>query len=219
LTKVQSCSILICFLWAGDTLCISLVHRLASATVSTFWMQAGPRVSEGTMSDIKNGTVKFYNGAPDKRYGFIEPEGGGRDIFFHLHDYGAPDNSDRMTSRTPMKGDKLAFKVVDAEKGSKATPWAFADEMPVTINGTDLQIELTDIPFACKVRANDVVVAVSNRCFGWTHNGVGWTEVIHRPSDDSLHRVHCYDNEDGGSHPTYYNQSGDLPPNVVITGL
>jgi CspA family cold shock protein len=57
----------------------------------------------------QNGTVKFFNQA--KGYGFIAPEGGGKDVFVHItavQHSGIPELKDGM---------KLSFEVQADKKG------------------------------------------------------------------------------------------------------
>jgi len=58
------------------------------------------------------GTVKFFNAT--KGFGFITPEGGGKDVFVHataLEDAGM---------RTLSEGDRVSFDVQQDAKGAKA---------------------------------------------------------------------------------------------------
>lgn len=58
------------------------------------------------------GTVKWFNDA--KGFGFIEPEGGGEDIFAHF-------SAIQMDGfRTLKQGSKVSFEVVDGPKGKLA---------------------------------------------------------------------------------------------------
>ena len=57
----------------------------------------------------QNGTVKFFNQA--KGYGFISPEGGGKDVFVHItavQRSGIPELADNM---------KISFEVQPDKKG------------------------------------------------------------------------------------------------------
>jgi len=57
----------------------------------------------------QNGTVKFFNQA--KGYGFISPEGGGKDVFVHItavQRSGIPELNE---------GQKISFEVQDDKKG------------------------------------------------------------------------------------------------------
>ena len=58
------------------------------------------------------GTVKFFNTA--KGFGFIAPEGGGKDVFVHASALEAA----RMTSLN--EGDRVSFDTQPDAKGSKA---------------------------------------------------------------------------------------------------
>jgi CspA family cold shock protein len=58
------------------------------------------------------GTVKFYNSA--KGFGFIAPEGGGKDVFVHATALEA------AGMRSLNEGDKVTFDVQPDPKGSKA---------------------------------------------------------------------------------------------------
>jgi CspA family cold shock protein len=58
------------------------------------------------------GTVKFFNTA--KGYGFISPEGGGKDVFVHATAVEA------AGMRTLNEGQKVAFDVQPDARGAKA---------------------------------------------------------------------------------------------------
>mgnify|MGYP001617998884 CR=1 FL=1 len=58
------------------------------------------------------GKVKWFNEA--KGFGFIEPEGGGKDIFVH---YSAIQDKGFKTLR---EGQEVAFEVTDGPKGPQA---------------------------------------------------------------------------------------------------
>lgn len=58
------------------------------------------------------GTVKFFNGA--KGFGFISPEGGGKDVFVHASAVEA------AGMRTLNEGQKLNFDIQPDPRGSKA---------------------------------------------------------------------------------------------------
>lgn len=66
------------------------------------------------MSECQNGTVKFFN--DQKGFGFIAPEGGGKDIFVH---------ATALARSTPQietlaEGDRVSFEIEDGTKGPRA---------------------------------------------------------------------------------------------------
>ncbi len=61
---------------------------------------------------MTTGTVKFFNSA--KGFGFISPDGGGKDVFVHASAVEA------AGMRALNEGDKLSFDVQPDPKGSKA---------------------------------------------------------------------------------------------------
>ena len=58
------------------------------------------------------GTVKFFNSA--KGFGFISPEGGGKDVFVHISAVEA------AGMRTLNEGQKVNFDIQPDARGSKA---------------------------------------------------------------------------------------------------
>jgi cold shock protein len=64
------------------------------------------------MAEKRRGTVKFFN--DQKGFGFIVPEGGGRDIFVHH-------SGIQMEGfRTLDEGDLVEFEAVERPKGLQA---------------------------------------------------------------------------------------------------
>ena len=61
---------------------------------------------------MATGTVKFFNSA--KGFGFIAPDGGGKDVFVHASAVEA------AGMRTLSEGQKVSFEVQPDPKGSKA---------------------------------------------------------------------------------------------------
>jgi cold shock protein len=53
---------------------------------------------------VANGTVKWFN--PTKGYGFIQPDGGGRDVFVHISAV------EKAGYTTLAEGAKVSFDVV-----------------------------------------------------------------------------------------------------------
>jgi CspA family cold shock protein len=73
------------------------------------------RLAETSMTKGKSmtiGTVKFFNTA--KGFGFISPEGGGKDVFVHASALEA------SGIRTLNEGQKVSFDVVPDARGAKA---------------------------------------------------------------------------------------------------
>jgi cold shock protein len=58
------------------------------------------------------GTVKFFN--TSKGFGFISPEGGGKDVFVHATAV------EQAGMRALQEGQKISFDVVPDAKGAKA---------------------------------------------------------------------------------------------------
>jgi CspA family cold shock protein len=72
--------------------------------------RAEPMISKGIQMTI--GTVKFFNGA--KGFGFISPDGGGKDVFVHISAVEA------AGMRTLNEGQKVNFEIQPDARGSKA---------------------------------------------------------------------------------------------------
>ena len=69
------------------------------------------------------GTVKWFNDA--KGFGFIEPEGGGEDVFAHFSAI------QREGFRTLKQGVQVTFELVDGPKGKLAQHIALLEPRPV----------------------------------------------------------------------------------------
>ena len=62
---------------------------------------------------MNTGTVKWFNG--QKGFGFIEPEGGGQDVFVHISAV------ERAGMSTLNEGQKVSFDVVADRKTGKSS--------------------------------------------------------------------------------------------------
>jgi CspA family cold shock protein len=78
--------------------------NLSGALVAPAWF-AGDRENQ-----MKTGTVKFFN--TSKGFGFITPDGGGKDLFVHANDLGGA---------TIQEGSKVQFNEVQGKKGPQAS--------------------------------------------------------------------------------------------------
>ena len=61
---------------------------------------------------MNNGTVKWFNA--QKGYGFIQPEGGGKDVFVHISAV------ERAGLRELREGQRVSFEVVVDRKTGKS---------------------------------------------------------------------------------------------------
>ncbi len=68
---------------------------------------------------MATGTVKWFN--PTKGYGFITPDGGGKDVFVHVTAVEAAGMG------TLSEGQKINYEVVSEERGDKATELSSAE--------------------------------------------------------------------------------------------
>lgn len=65
------------------------------------------------MSNVSTGTVKWFNDA--KGYGFITPEGGGKDLFAHYKEIQG------SGFRSLQEGQRVEFEVREGPKGLQAS--------------------------------------------------------------------------------------------------
>ena len=63
-------------------------------------------LSDERLTNMATGLVKWYN--PTKGFGFIQPEGGGKDVFVHVSAV------ERAGHGDPQEGDRISY---DLEKG------------------------------------------------------------------------------------------------------
>ena len=61
---------------------------------------------------MMKGTVKWFNG--QKGYGFIEPEGGGKDVFVHISAV------ERAGMQSLSEGQKVSFDVIPDRRTGKS---------------------------------------------------------------------------------------------------
>lgn len=62
---------------------------------------------------MPEGTVKWFNA--DKGYGFIQPDGGGEDLFVHFSAINA------SGYKSLAEGQKVSFEVTQGQKGPQAS--------------------------------------------------------------------------------------------------
>ena len=62
---------------------------------------------------MMKGTVKWFNG--QKGYGFIEPEGGGKDVFVHISAV------ERAGMQSLIEGQKVSFDIVADRRTGKSS--------------------------------------------------------------------------------------------------
>lgn len=83
---------------------------------------------------VELGTVAFFDSRVEKRYGFIQSDEGGPDVFFHINNGKVPEAKvEDVVFVTPLKcslppvvGDRIAFVRSNGSKGrAKACPWAY----------------------------------------------------------------------------------------------
>ena len=63
-------------------------------------------------AQMTTGTVKWFN--PDKGYGFIQPDDGGKDVFVHISAV------EQSGLRNLREGQKVAFEVVPDKRTGKS---------------------------------------------------------------------------------------------------
>ena len=69
---------------------------------------------------MSSGTVKWFN--PQKGFGFIEPDDGGKDVFVHISAV------ERAGMSSLQEGQKLSYEVVADRRSGKSS----ADQLRVT---------------------------------------------------------------------------------------
>jgi CspA family cold shock protein len=93
-----------------------MLQKLGSATLTEEpRSERGSRLRDQTVAvmDMPSGRVKFFN--TDRGYGFIAPDGGGSDVFVHVHDVEA------AGMKILVAGQLVAYEVGPAPDGrSKA---------------------------------------------------------------------------------------------------
>ncbi len=94
---------------------------------------------------MATGTVKWFNDA--KGFGFIEPEGGGADVFAHFSAI-AMDGF-----KTLKQGSRVSFDLVDGPKGKLAQNICAEAAQPGDAAGTAASTDTRPAPRASRVRA------------------------------------------------------------------
>ncbi len=71
-------------------------------------------IEESKKMTIQTGTVKWFNAG--KGYGFIAPDGGGKDLFAHFREIQGGDGF-----KTLNENDRVQFEIAQGPKGDQAS--------------------------------------------------------------------------------------------------
>jgi cold shock protein len=69
-------------------------------------------------ADVAMGTVKWFD--PTKGYGFIKPDGGGKDVFVHISAF------EKAGCTRLAEGAKISYELLTTRSGKIASAAAFA---------------------------------------------------------------------------------------------
>lgn len=73
---------------------------------------AARRATDYRSCELPTGTVKWFN--PTKGYGFIQPEGGGKDVFVHVSAV------ERAGIQGLKEGQRVSFEIEQGREGKSA---------------------------------------------------------------------------------------------------
>lgn len=80
-----------------------------------------------------SGRVLQFDGA--RGYGFIAPDEGGADVFFHVNEFNEDDE------RLIAPGTRVQFEIMDGERGKKAYAVAIMDKASATVPAETASVE------------------------------------------------------------------------------
>jgi cold shock CspA family protein len=163
---------------------------------------------------MQHGTVKMFDGRGHKMFGFIVPDHGNREVFFHYNNGMAVaprkegKDEPRLVEgnlRMPLKGDHVVFEAEDAPKGPKAKAWAFGSDwererLSVDAQATPEKVgafkkgrqyaDVFDLPTDGPTETHPA--GISPNAIGGAY-GISWYEYFIDASTGETYKIYCCD--------------------------
>jgi len=89
-----------------------LLHKTSIQSGRPYWAGAFSSSTILRIASMTTGTVKWFN--PDKGYGFIQPDDGGKDVFVHISAV------EQSGLRNLQEGQKIAYEVIADKRTGKS---------------------------------------------------------------------------------------------------